>query len=633
MKQMAKSTRQARRWFAGGVIVTTALTLFSGCETDLRTDSATPDPIGRRRAEHIAVTRLSQDDGATTRPSGTPTDPIALSDGTPPAPLADVRLQIPDPLNAKEVTREVLDRELAESTFTDGDRERFRKEGEERIDEILKRVAQIKRDKQINMSLNEAIRKALEHSYLIQVQTYNPAIAATQIVEAEAQFDAIYYARFNYNKQDRPSSSQLTGTKSDTRLIDTGVRKLLSTGTTVSAGYNFTRSESNLVFATLNPAYFNQFTVEFRQPFLRGFGLDFNRAQIELSRLDRHASLERLRRDVRETIFNVEQAYWSLWQARRRVTVTARLIADIQRILRFFEGRLEAGMDVYKVQVNLTRSRLDQREFAFVQQRSEVKNAEDALKSLINDPALNLSQDIEIIPTDVPTMEPLVIDQLGEVTAGLTYRAELNEAKVAIEQAQIGIGVAKNRALPRLDLLFRYIVDGLGPNADKAFSQLGEHDFHEYVVSVDFEWPIGNRGPEAALRRARLQQAQAIASHKVTIENVVTEVKRAIRDLQTSFDQIGPSYRAAKASEDQLRAIQQRQETRSPPNLEVELNAHEALAQARDALVQVLANYNVGLVNLERRKGTLLKYNNIIIQGADEEDAMDRVTPRVVGSE
>ena len=158
----------------------------------------------------------------------------------------------------------------------------------------------------------------------------------------------------------------MTGTKSDTRLIDTGVRKLLSTGTTVSAGYNFTRSESNLVFATLNPAYFNQFTVEFRQPFLRGFGLDFNRAQIELSRLDRHASLERLRRDVRETIFNVEQAYWSLWQARRRVTVTARLIADIQRILRFFEGRLEAGMDVYKVQVNLTRSRLDQREFAFV---------------------------------------------------------------------------------------------------------------------------------------------------------------------------------------------------------------------------------------------------------------------------
>jgi outer membrane protein TolC len=254
-----------------------------------------------------------------------------------------------------------------------------------------------------------------------------------------------------------------------------------------------------------------------------------------------------------------------------------------------------------------------------VRLRQNVKNAEDILKGLINDPDLNQARDIELIPTDVPALAPVIIDQLGEITAALMNRSELREARLAIEQAQVAIGVAKNQALPRLDAVFRSIIDGLGKNPDKAFSQLSMNDFHEYFIAVEFEWPIGNRGPEAALRRARYQQAQAIAGQKAQIENGIVEVYRAIRDLQASYDQIGPSFRAAMASLNQLRAIQQRQETRSAPNLEVELNAHEALAGARGNLLRVLAEYNIGLVDLERRKGTLLHYNNVMIRGADGE--------------
>jgi outer membrane protein len=227
----------------------------------------------------------------------------------------------------------------------------------------------------------------------------------------------------------------------------------------------------------------------------------------------------------------------------------------------------------------------------------------------------------------VPSIEPVVIDQMGELTAALQHREELTEARLAIEQAQIGIGVAKNQALPRLDLLFRYVVDGLGGNPDQAFSQLSKNDFHEYVIQLEFEWPIGNRGPEAALRRARLQQAQAIAAHRDAIENVISEVNIAIRDLQSNFDQIGPNFRSALASQEQLRATVIRAERRDPATLEVELSAHEQLATARASLLQALVNYNIALINLERTKGTLLRYNNIVLRGVNEEGCVEPYRP------
>ena len=258
---------------------------------------------------------------------------------------------------------------------------------------------------------------------------------------------------------------------------------------------------------------------------------------------------------------------------------------------------------------------------------SNVGNAEDALKALMNDPDLNLAQDIEIIPVDAASLESLTIDELGEIAAALQYRVELREARHTIEQAKLAIGVAKNQALPKLDVMFRYVAEGLGGNWGKAFHQMTTNDFTEYVLGIEFEWPIGNRGPEAAVRRARLQQAQAIASQRAQIENIIREVRQSMNDLRTSYAQIGPALRAAQASRDQLRATKARQERLDPPSLQVELDAHEALAGARDGLLTVLSNYNIALSDVERRKGTLLEYNNIVIRGVDNESSQDPYQP------
>jgi len=299
------------------------------------------------------------------------------------------------------------------------------------------------------------------------------------------------------------------------------------------------------------------------------------------------------------------------------VTILARLIFELEHWVQILEVR--QAWDTIMSDVHLMTSRIERNKAELVNVRAELEKWEDGLKLLMNDPDLNLASEIEIIPIDAPTVEPLVLDRLGEVVAALMHRAELREAKLTIEQAELGVGVAKNQALPRLDVLFRYVVDGLGANWHKALGQLGENDFHEYILSLEFEWPIGNRGPEAALRRARLQQAQAIAAHRSRIENTIREVNDAIREIQSNFEEIPANWNATHAAWSHLQVEIARVLKYDRVTVLRVIDASSELATDRQRLLQSLTNYNVGLINLERQKGTLLEYNNIMIRGAADE--------------
>ncbi len=577
--------------------------LLAGCQATPRTEA--PATAANRQNPRVRGNGVVEDISAIPRIDGPePTEPVGAAAAQSPSVESDRKAiadQIPDPALALEIIPQMIaTTKPAEKPI---------------LESGLRRIQTIRRPRQVKLSLKDCIHSALRHSYLIRASGYNPAIQTTNVVEAEAQFDAVYFLNLASNRQDRPSASQLQGTYTDARTLGTGVRKLLSTGTQAQISYAASRTLSDLIYQTLNPYYFNQLIFEIRQPFLRGFGLDFNRSRIEAARIDRRISMEQFSREMQQTLIDVETAYWRLKQARAEMVSLARLLAAFERIYAIVENRKE--FDTFLIQRGQIRSRLETREAEFVARKANVRNAEDALKALINDPRLTLADDVEIIPTDEFALEPVLIDRLGEVQAALDNRPELREARLQIEKARVAVGAAKNQALPKFDVVFRYIVDGLGGNLQNAFEQMSHNDYTEYYVGLEFEWPIGNRGPEAALRRSRLQESQAVAAHAAQIERIISEVHRAVRDLQTYHEQIDSTLRAAQATEDQLRATVARQTSKDPANLEVELNANESLAASRSNLVTILVNYNLSISTLEQKKGTLLKYNNIEIRDPD----------------
>jgi outer membrane protein TolC len=231
----------------------------------------------------------------------------------------------------------------------------------------------------------------------------------------------------------------------------------------------------------------------------------------------------------------------------------------------------------------------------------------------MNDPEIPLGAGIEIIPDDLPQLSRIVVDSLAEVQAALENRPEIKEQELGIANAKVAVGQAKNLELPRLDLTLQTTFDGLSGTADRAVDELSRRKFVSYFIGVEFEVPIGNRGARAAHRRAQLQYAQGEASLKALFEEVIRDVHLAIRELNTSYDQIGPSFESAEARVREVESTVARAERKDLATLNSELSARSSLAAERRAMLNAMVNYNVAIIELERAKGTLLQYNNVVV--------------------
>jgi len=518
-----------------------------------------------------------------------------------------LRWHIPDPEPGWEVMARRLERAEAE-----GD-----KSAASLARRNMERFAQIRRPQRLRLTLDDALRRALEHNYIIEVERYNPAIETTRVVEAEAAFDAVFFTSVSKQLVDRPTGSQLVSSDADILDSSYGVRKLLPSGMQVSAAYGLDRTKSSLSFQQINPEYFSTIALEARQPFLRGFGLDYNRALIRLSKNDQRVSTLAFRRQVRDTLREVEEAYWRVVQARRDIIIEARLLAEFEGIYEYLEAR--QAFDATPVQLAATKADLETSRAAFVRLQAAVLDAEDTLIAAMNDPELNLADDVEIVPADFPNLVRVQVDRLADVQTALDNRPEIHEQELQVASARILLDRAKIDELPRLDVLFRYTIDGLAGTADKSFDEVTRHNYVDYLIGVELEIPIGNRGPRAAHQRARLQHAQAMAQLKAVIEQTILDVNRSARALSTAYDQILPSFESADAREREVDSIVARAERKDFNTLTTELNSRRRLALARRDMLGAMVNYNIAIFTLEAAKGTLLRYNNVFIAGDEEE--------------
>jgi len=517
--------------------------------------------------------------------------------------LQALQQAVPDPEAARLYLHEALAGEL-------GKAER------RAMESVLERLEGLRRPVQVTLGLDDAIRRALNHSFAIRIESYNPAVEQTRVVEAEAAFDPLFFANLTRDKSERPSGSpDLTGTTSNTFSVIGGIRQLLPTGLQMTTSYSMTRSSSDNPFQVLDPVYFGQLQMELRQPLARGFGLDYNRSLIHVAKNNRTTSDLTFRIQVRDTVISIERSYWDLVRARREVVVAARLLAELEQVLDHLEARKD--FDVVPIQLYDTEARLERNRAAFVRALSRVRNTEDALIARMNDPQINLAEDVELLPSAVPSVYGLLVDRFGEQQVARDHRPELRQAELAVENAKLVVGREKNAMLSRIDLTFRYSVDGLGVSADRSFDEVTKHDFTEYFFGLDFELPIGNRAPRAAWFRAKLQHEQARFRLKDTQEQVFLDVNVRVRELQTTFDQLSPNYKSVVAADKQVSSIVARAERKDYIQLNAELNAREGLAASRRALLDSAIDFNLAIFELERAKGTLLGYNGIVIEGSE----------------
>lgn len=470
------------------------------------------------------------------------------------------------------------------------------------------------------LSLREIVHRAIANNYEIRVEAYEPAIEQTRVIEQEARFDPRFFTEAFYSRTETPGNlTAFEEANVESYSVATGIRQELPTGGEAELRYQPQRRQSfPAIGTTPDPVWTNELALQLRQPLLRNFGGEINRARIRVARNNQRISLLDFREAVETQMLEIEQNYWELVLAVQTVKILENQLDRTLETSGILQAR--AGQDVTRVQLAQAQARVEQRRRVLVRARARVRDLSDTLKQLMNDPDLPVTSPVLVLPADVPLEEPLHFDLEDQIETALENRLELAQQLVRIDSAAVAREVARNNLLPQFDLTGTVGVQGSGEDFDDSLSDLGDGNFIDRRVGFEFEVPLGNRGPRAIYRRAILQRQQAIENYKGLVDRVALDVKTAMREVATSWEAMVATRRERLAAADEELALLQREEVGEPltPDfVQRKLDAQERLATAQQAEVEAIASYNLAIARLERAKGTLMPYNDVIL---DEED-------------
>jgi len=361
------------------------------------------------------------------------------------------------------------------------------------------RIDQMIQDGKLNLSLQDAVELALQNNLDIIVQRYNPWLADTSILKADAggfgggtpgaafagstsnspllNFDPTLTSTFSVDDRNIPVNNPLTsgtgtGASSLARLtihtstFNTQLSEGFHTGTTFFTAWDNTRSSSTSPANLFNPSVQSSIFVGFSQQLLNGFGTKVNTRNIRIAKNNRKIADLAFSQQAITTITNTITAYWELVFARENVKVQQQAVTVAEKLYGDNKKQLEIGtmapLDVTRAESELAtdRQNLIVAQTAQLQQTQVLKNA------ISKNPLAANMINVEIIPTDLPTRPEAIEAPSFEqaVAEAFAKRPDVQEQAINLQNGQIDLGATRNALLPTATLTAQYGSVGLAGN-------------------------------------------------------------------------------------------------------------------------------------------------------------------------
>jgi outer membrane protein TolC len=471
------------------------------------------------------------------------------------------------------------------------------------------------------LSVEDAVRLALEQNLSLQVQRLSPQIQDLAVSQARTVWTPVLSSTISNTASTNPVSSFLSGASTQLVSKNFGVsvqesQALPWYGSNYTVGWTNNRSENNSVFSSPNPSLASNLSLSLNQPLLRNFKIDGNREQLLISKKNREMSDVQLRQTVLATIRNVKSAYWDLAYAVDNMKVQQQSLEIARQSLHDNKARVAVGtmapIDIVEAEAEVARN-----EEAVIVAEAQITRSEDALRQLVFDPKVPDFWGITFELTDAPTFRAQDVDVDAAVRTALDKRTDIVNMRKTLESADVSIRYYKNQTLPDLNVQAGYGLSGQGGTAynfnnsfppvatsvvengyGSVLSQMLSNDFHNWSLAVTVAYPLGRSNAQASLAKAKVSYSQSELQLRSLEMSVATQVREAARTLNTNRKRVDATRVSRELAERKLVAEQKKFEAGMSDNFHV-IQAQRDLAAARNAELQAVLDYNRSLVDFE----------------------------------
>jgi outer membrane protein len=472
----------------------------------------------------------------------------------------------------------------------------------------------------LQLSLDEAVRRALENNADIAVERYNPELSQQEVLAAQGYYDPYLFANLNHTSTDTKASNFFAGgdivnTKRD--VWNFGLGLPIQTGADFSLAFNNNKADTNNLFTSFNPTYSSSLSIGLTQPLLKDFRIDSPRRQLRLAKKSREISDVQFRQAIINTVATVKGYYYDLLYAIDNLAAAQKNLDLAGKLLGENEIRVKVGT-MAPLDVVTAQSEVAGREEGVIVAENALAEAEDNVKRVIfpqNDPAMWSTR---IVPVDRPSAEPVPVDIEAAVRNALENRTDMIAARKNLERADINLSYTKNQLLPQLDLVANYGGTGLGgtqlirdpefggPVVDTvpggygdAVSEVFGADYPTWTVGVSVSYSIPNRSARASAASARIGKEQTLASFRRLELQVAAEVRTAARGVESGFKRVASTQAARRLAAERLDAEEKKFAAGMSTNFLV-TQAQRDLAQAEVNELRAVADYRKSIINFQR---------------------------------
>ncbi len=198
------------------------------------------------------------------------------------------------------------------------------------------------------------------------------------------------------------------------------------------ATLNNGKFESDSNNALFNPQFNSNWSAVFSQPLLRGFRIDAQRRQLQVTRINRDITDVQVRAAVTNTVSNVRNAYWDYVYTTQAVEVARQSLDLASKLVQDNQTRVEIGtmapIDVVQAQAEQATRRQ-----ALVNAENDRRTAELALKRLIVSGTEDPTWAATLDPVERPEFRPEPVDLEGAIRRALSERTDIAITKKNIE--------------------------------------------------------------------------------------------------------------------------------------------------------------------------------------------------------
>lgn len=476
------------------------------------------------------------------------------------------------------------------------------------------------RAQRVELTLDDAVRRAVEHNPDLAIVKLSTEVEAAHVAESRTAYVPTLSTVLGRSSNTTPPSNFLLGTTGvDTRdwFSSAGVRQRVPIGNgTWSVSWDAARTSSTSPLNSFDPSVASGLRLAYSQPLLRDRKIDAARVQYIIAKRNEASSDLRFRESVVQTVAAVKQAYWTLKALRANVTVQQRSLELAEQLAKENAIRVRVGqappLDLVQVQTEAA-----QRRESLIAARAAADDGEDRLRRLIMNPNDASFWQAQLELVDDPAERVDLPDLDAVVAKAQNDRYDIARARNDVSNAATNVDFYSNQRLPDVRIETSYAGAGLGGSqllrtggfpgtvigtVNSGFgSVLGQTFGANYVtwsLGVTVSYPIGRSFEDVARVEAEVERRQA--AHRIASLQLdaATSVRQSARQVRSTAERKEAARAGATLAEQRLDSEQRRYEAGLSTSFLV-TQAQRDLLQAQVSLLQAMLDYQSSLVTFE----------------------------------